>query len=214
MASTTNAPAPVPVRPTQLHPSLRAGLLVAAAVAAVVFVAVALVVWHAHGPVGVDGTYRLELWSPRLHHQAFLGSPQFVFTVAGLLAVVALARRDLFAAALCAVGPALAGLCEIGVKHVVGRTLGSSLSYPSGHATLAAALAAVVAVLAFRAFPWRVAAALSAVVAVLPLVVSVALVRLGWHFPTDVVGGMALGVGVVCGTALLLDRTSRKIRTN
>ena len=29
MASTTNAPAPVPVRPTQLRPSLRAGLWVA-----------------------------------------------------------------------------------------------------------------------------------------------------------------------------------------
>src|SRR5438270_717433 len=149
MATTTATAATAP----RLRAWLRAGLWVATAVSAVVFVAVALVVWHAHGPVGVDGTYRLELWSPRLHHQAFLGSPQFVFTLVGLLAVVTLVRRDLFAAALCAVGPALAGLCEIGAKHVVGRALGTSLSYPSGHATLAGALAAVVAVRARNGVP-------------------------------------------------------------
>jgi undecaprenyl-diphosphatase len=181
---------------------------------AVVFVALAVVVWHVHNAVGLDGTYRLEPGSPFRQHQAYLGSPQFVFTVAGLLALVSLAWRDWFAAALCVVGPALAGLCEIGAKHVVDRTLASSLSYPSGHAALAAGLATAVAILAFRAFSWWRAATLSAVVAVVPVGVSIALVRLTWHYPTDVVGGAALGVGIVCATALLLDRTSRKIRTN
>jgi membrane-associated phospholipid phosphatase len=71
-----------------------------------------------------------------------------------------------------------------------------------------------VAVLAVRALSGRVAAAVSVAVFVIPLVVGLALVRLGWHYPTDVVGGVAVGVGVACGTYVALTRGIRKIRTN
>jgi len=188
----------------ELRPSLLAGLVVATGVSAVVFVWLAVVVWHAHGLVALDGTYGLSLRNTRLERVALLGSPQVVLPVVGVGAVAWWLRGDRFAAVLCAVGPALAGLCETGAKHVVGRTTYSALSYPSGHVTLAAALTAVVAVLSFRAWRWRAAAAVTLVVAVVPVVVGVALVRLGWHFPTDVVGGAALGVGVVSGVAVLL----------
>ena len=215
MVTTTNAPAPAPAGRAPLRPSLRAGLVLATAVSAVVFVALAVVVWHHHGHT-VPSVVTTAPTGVRLQRVAWLGSPQFVFTVAGVMALVALVRRDVFTAVLWAAGPALAGLCGIGAKHLVGRTSGGELSYPSGHATLVAALVAVIAVLAFRAVSWRMATAVSVVLAVVPVAVCVALVRLGWHFRTDVVGGVALGVGVVCGLALVLDRvlTSPKIRTN
>jgi len=210
MATTTSPPE----QGARLGSSLRAGLMVAAVVGVAVFVVLAVAVWHVHGLVSLDGTYRVSLGNPRLERVAWLGSPPFVLTVAGLLAIVSWARRDRLAAVVCAAAPPLAGLCEIGTKHVVVRTLTTGLSYPSGHAALSAALATVVAVVAFRVLEWRAAAAVTAAAAVVPVVVSYAVVRLAWHAPTDVVGGTALGVAIACGIALLLDRTSRKIRTN
>jgi undecaprenyl-diphosphatase len=78
-----------------------------------------------------------------------------------------------------------------------------SLSYPSGHASGIATLAAVALILAWpllarRAHYWALAAGVA-------LVVLVGLTRmwLGVHFLSDVVGGWALGTGWVLLTALV-----------
>jgi len=76
------------------------------------------------------------------------------------------------------------------------------LSYPSGHTTLAAALAALIVVVAYRLGGARATAIAAVPAALIPLAVTIAVVRLGWHYPTDAVGGLALGVGVVTWTAV------------
>jgi undecaprenyl-diphosphatase len=145
---------------------------------------------------------------------AWLGSPLFVLPAVLAVAVVAYARRDDVGVAICVVGPALAGLCELAGKPVVGRLKGDQLSYPSGHCTLAAALAALIVVIAYRLAGARAAAIAVAPAALIPLLVAIAVVRLGWHYPTDAVGGVVLGVGVVCATAVVVPRLYVKNRTN
>ena len=129
-----------------------------------------------------------------LHH------PWVVVTGAVIAAAVAL-PQDWSRSLACLVGPPLALiLCELVFKPAVGRTLGGSLSYPSG-STVGAAALAVAAVLAVPA-RWRALPA--AVGAVYAIWMAVAVVALRWHYPTDAIAGLAFGVGVV----LLVDGLS------
>jgi membrane-associated phospholipid phosphatase len=174
-------------------------------VAAVVFVALAVVVWHGRGPIGIDDLLGGAAFGPRphmlrLHHLTSLGAPLFVVPALVVVAVVAAVRRDAVAVALCAIGPALAGLCVLVAKPTVDRLRGSADSYPSGHATLAAALATTLVLVAYRLGGVRAAAIVAVPATLLAGGVAVAIVRLGWHYPSDAIGGAALGVGVVCGT--------------
>ncbi|MBV9285720.1 MAG: phosphatase PAP2 family protein, partial [Acidimicrobiia bacterium] len=138
----------------------------------------------------------------QLEHVAAAGSPANVTIVVAVVVVAVWAlRRDALAAVVCMAGPTLAGVFSVVAKHGVGRLHGSSLSYPSGHETLAAALGAAVVFAAWR-LGGRRAGAVAAVVAVpYAALVGTALVRLGWHYPTDVIGGVAVGVGFVCAGA-------------
>ena len=79
---------------------------------------------------------------------------------------------------------------------------GGGYSFPSGNA---AASAAAVVALAFlvRSRRTRAAAVVAGTVAVPTY--GAALVYLGWHYPSDVVGGWCLGFA--CATALALTRT-------
>ena len=79
----------------------------------------------------------------------------------------------------------------------MGRTLGGALCYPSG-STVGAAALATAAVLATpaRGRVWTIMAG-----TVYALWVSVSVVALQWHYPTDALAGLAFGVGVV----LLVD---------
>ncbi|MGH9101882.1 MAG: phosphatase PAP2 family protein, partial [Acidimicrobiales bacterium] len=102
----------------------------------------------------------------------------------------------------CVAVPLVTGaLTQLVVKPLVGRHLGSGLSYPSGHAGGAAALA-VVLVLSVAPRWRRLAGALGGLVA---LCVSAAVVRLGWHYPTDALAGLALaaGLGLLADAVLL-----------
>jgi membrane-associated phospholipid phosphatase len=124
--------------------------------------------------------------------------------VAGL-AALALLRRDLRAAALCLAGPALAVvLTDSVLKPLIDRRHGVGLAYPSGHATGAAAVAALSLVLFHRWGGWRSTAWFTPVAVALPLAMGLALVRLGYHYPTDVVGGTAMGVATVIALAVLV----------
>lgn len=75
------------------------------------------------------------------------------------------------------------------------------LGYPSGHAAVSAALAALSAPALprrWRPVPWVTAA-----------VVGASRVYVGAHLPLDVAGGFALGVATGTGTRAVMDRGSR-----
>jgi membrane-associated phospholipid phosphatase len=130
-------------------------------------------------------------------HAVSLRYPTVLVVASVILAGICL-LRDLPRAAACLIGPPLALLaCELAAKPLVGRTLGGALCYPSG-STVGAAALATAAVLATpaRGRVWTIMAG-----AVYALWVSVSVVALQWHYPTDALAGLAFGVGVV----LLVD---------
>ena len=104
---------------------------------------------------------------------------------------------------------ATTGLNDGLFKPLVHRTYLGVLSYPSGHTAATSALAATVAVLLLvppqvaRTGPLRVL--LTGVACMLGCVVAAGVVGLRWHYFTDTVAGAAVGIGTVCGLALLLD---------
>jgi len=101
-------------------------------------------------------------------------------------------------AVACLVGPAVAvGITEYLAKPAVGRMLGGSLSYPSGHMTAAVAL-----ITAFVfAVPPRLKVPAVVLGACASIVVGVALIALRWHWLTDVLAGVAVPVA----TMLVVD---------
>jgi membrane-associated phospholipid phosphatase len=105
--------------------------------------------------------------------------------------------------------PAAVGLDEGLLKPLVHRTYLGNVVYPSGHTTAMITLAATVTVLLLippqpaRAGALRVL--VPAAACVLGAVVAVALIGLRWHYFTDTVAGAAVGIGTVCGLALILD---------
>lgn len=117
-----------------------------------------------------------------------------VVIVAGAVIAAVIARRDRPRALACLLGPPLALVTsELVVKPLVGRSIDGVLSYPSG-STVGAAALATAAVLAAPA-RWRVATAV--VAALYALWMALAVVSLQWHYPTDALGGLAYGAGVV-----------------
>jgi membrane-associated phospholipid phosphatase len=117
-----------------------------------------------------------------------------VVVIGAVVTAAVTVPRDRARALACLVGPPAALLAaELVVKPLVGRTLGGVLSYPSGTTVGAAALATAV-VLATPA-RWRVVA--TVVASVYALWMAVAVVALRWHFPTDALGGLLFGAGVV-----------------
>lgn len=122
------------------------------------------------------------------------------------LAWVALRRRNAVLLSLAA--PALTLAAEKLLKQLVGRRWpGSSvLLYPSGHLAVATALALTLVLIArsARARPSiRLTVAMSASLFV--LVMARARLAQTTHSLSDVVGGVATGVGVTLAVALLLD---------
>src|SRR5664279_1289165 len=134
-----------------------------------------------------------------------LGSLAAVFVVAGLALI---ARRWRMAVELLA-GGLLAYYCASGLKDIIGRGRpaemmsdvvfhgdpAQGLGFPSGHAAVSAALAAVAA--PFLARRWR------RWVWVLPITVGFARIFVGAHLPLDVLGGLrAFGY---CGFRVCAD---------
>jgi membrane-associated phospholipid phosphatase len=136
--------------------------------------------------------------------------PVTVMTVALVLACLAARRRRGAALAGVAV-PVAAALTEFVLKPVIGRTLAGSLSFPSGHATSMFALAVTCAVLLTGQSRPRVPAALRLSLALGAVIiagaVAIAMVGLGFHYFTDIVGGAAVGTAIVLLTAFTLDRS-------
>ncbi len=131
------------------------------------------------------------------------------FIVLGAVVLFGLAfRRDRARAVACLIGPPAALLlCELVAKPLTGRTLGGSLSYPSGSTVGAAALAtAAVLITSAR---WRTVVIV--VASSYAAWMTVAVITLRWHFPTDALAGLAFGAGVVLvmdGLVHLVDARS------
>ncbi len=119
--------------------------------------------------------------------------------IAGAVLAAALAfPSDRRRALACMLGPLLvAVIVEYAAKPAVGRTLEGVLTFPSGNV---ADVSAVVTALVL-AVPRRARFAVAVLAAAVVVAVSVAVIGLRWHYPSDAAGGAVLGVGAV----LLVD---------
>ena len=130
--------------------------------------------------------------------------------LSGVLVVACLLAGRLNGAVLATVAvPATVALNDGLCKPLFHRTYLGALSYPSGHTASIFALAATAAVLLH---PWLRPAgarvlriAVPAAVGVLGCVVALGVIGLRWHYFTDTLAGAAVGIGTVCGLALLAD---------
>lgn len=132
------------------------------------------------------------------------GGDKLVLAPATLLLFVAFPRarrRWWLWVALMIVAPVLEGL----LKQIVARPRPETLSFgfPSGHATAAAAFFGAVVYLA-GSLPRRAACLTVRTVALaVVLLVAVARIMLRAHWPSDTLGGIALGLGLAALAALL-----------
>jgi membrane-associated phospholipid phosphatase len=145
-----------------------------------------------------------------------------------IAALVCLARGWLRGAVLALLAvPVTSGLNDAFLKHLFHRTYLGALTYPSGHAAAASALAMSLTVLLLlapgpaapppgpAAPPPRTSPstglvavlrwAIPAVAWLTVVVVAVGVMGLRWHYVTDTIGGAALGTGTACALALILD---------
>jgi membrane-associated phospholipid phosphatase len=143
----------------------------------------------------------------------WLATPGSLVPAVALSAVIAVAcvyvgRLNGAVLAVVAV-PVAVGLNDGLIKPLVHRTYLGVLTYPSGHTTTMSALAATITVLLL--VPPRSARAGVLRVLILGLMyllgatVAAGVIGLRWHYFTDTLAGAALGIGTVCGLALLLD---------
>jgi membrane-associated phospholipid phosphatase len=132
--------------------------------------------------------------TPLLSHVAHLADPAPYGLIGLALVVLALARRRPRVALAIAVVLVCAPVTSETLKPLLshprpqewlGKGQISAAAWPSGHATAAMALA-LCSVLAAPA-RWRPAAATAG--GLFALAVAYAILALGWHFPSDVIGG-------------------------
>jgi membrane-associated phospholipid phosphatase len=169
-----------------------AGALAVAAVAGLAFV-------HRPWPNRVDTVgFRLlpsDSASRWAHDVVALGS--LTALVVGVVGVFALGMvRDRVRAVACAAAPVLAVLIVQDLaKPLVGRHLGLTgpSSYPSGTVAAVASLATALTLVLPRVTR-PIAALLGAATTALACA---AVVVLRWHYPTDALGGVAVGFGAV-----------------
>jgi len=138
------------------------------------------------------------------------GSPVPVAVLSAAIAVACLLTGQLNGAVLAAAAvPVADGLVEGLLKPLVHRTYLGDVAYPSGHTAAICAVASTVTVLFL--IPPRPARAralqilIPAAACAAGFVVAVTLIGMRWHYFTDTVAGAAVGIGTVCGLALILD---------
>ena len=141
------------------------------------------------------------------HDVAGIGSEIPVVVSVLVFAGWAATRRDWRGVAVALIGPSAAlFLTELVLKPLVDREAANgTYSYPSGHATIVAALATTALLLVYRYVGPRFALLWSPYAIAVAGAVAFAVVALRWHYVTDSVGGVALGVGVVLLVAVVTD---------
>lgn len=145
-----------------------------------------------------------------------LGSlvPMLVLTTVVVLWLWQAKRRRAAAGAIAA--PGLAVVLSNGIKLVFGRVRPDgaqqfalhSFAFPSGHATVAMAVATSIAYVCWRE---RLVGGRLALVAavVIPLLIGVSRTYLDVHWATDVIGGWSLGLLVAAMAAILYEWSHR-----
>ena len=134
--------------------------------------------------------------------------PAIVLSV--ILAVACLITGWLRGAVLAvAAVPVAVGLCEVLIKPLVHRTYIGQVVYPSGHVATIFALAATVTVLVLASprpvMPRWLRILILAVAYLAAVAVVIGVIAVRFHYFTDTVAGAAVGIGTVCGLALVLD---------
>jgi len=160
----------------------------------------------------IDGVIMARL-GPHVHLDELvvtMGNQHTATIICALLVLALLALRRPRAAVLVVVAvPAAIVLTEYLLKPLFDRRLLGDLSFPSGHETVVSAMAfSLIVALTGPARPalpaalrWlAVAVAVAAMLALAP-----ALIALQYHYFTDTIGGVAVGLGTVLTTALGLD---------
>jgi membrane-associated phospholipid phosphatase len=131
--------------------------------------------------------------SPLLIQISKVGRP-WILVLGTLAAALVAVRSDRARALACAGGPLLADvLVEMAFKPLVGRRFEGVLSFPSGNvADVAAVATAWVLAVPRRGKPLAVL-----IGAVVTGGMTVAVIGLRWHYPTDALVGAVFGVGTV-----------------
>lgn len=128
-----------------------------------------------------------------------------VISVLVLGVAVLVWRKRWWDAAFLAVGPELAvGVNEVVLKHLWQRHLHDYLAYPSGHTVQLAAVATGL-VLVTRSTRLRIVEAAAS--ALLLACAAIGMIGLGYHYPTDILGGICAGIAMMA----LLFRVSRAV---
>jgi membrane-associated phospholipid phosphatase len=136
--------------------------------------------------------------------------PTQPFVLLPLIALITLAalfdgRRA--GAMLALVGPAAAVAVNTWVlKPMFDRYYDDHLAYPSGHTVSLVAVLGTLALLARPGLPTRLVVAIGVLLVV---GACVGMIGLGYHYLTDVVGGMAFAVTAILGIAAALDVLAR-----
>ncbi len=150
----------------------------------------------------------LDDWFHRLRHTParwllFFTDPWLIATtlIFSVAIAVYLHRRRL--AVVMVASPLVGLVLETLLKHVIGRTRGGDLAYPSGHTTTVVIVMGMIVLLAGAA-TW--ALVLAATVSVLGMIGQAAT----YHYFTDTLGGVLLGSAVVCVAALAVELDRRQ----
>jgi undecaprenyl-diphosphatase len=198
--------------------ALGIGLLAAAA-------ALALFVWLGYQvrsgePTELDLTIRAavrSLETARLSDvmwgASFYGAPRRLLPLGLAAATVFLLRGWRRGAVLVLVTLAGAGVLDAGLKELFARARPQaffdyyptprSFSFPSGHALFAVCFFGGIAVLLSHRLRGRPAQVLVWAIALVPIIlIGASRVYLGVHYPTDVIGGFAVGIVWVASVAL------------
>jgi membrane-associated phospholipid phosphatase len=189
------------------------------------------VVANGSTPTGLDTAVWNALpypWAPggQFGHQATLlqylntirqlGGPIPVIFLTALLCYCCLAMRRYRGALMLAAGEIGASAFTEVTKPLFNRTIGGSLSYPSGHTTAAFALAiGVVLLLAFppdNRMPASLRVVLSLVAVGTATLVAIGMVAWHQHYFTDTIGGAAVGTGATLAAALVIDYVADRRR--
>jgi membrane-associated phospholipid phosphatase len=176
--------------------------------------------WKSSRPLLFDASadrflsQRSELWHRVAQRLSEVGDPQVFVTITVVVALALILAGDYRAAvaAVASVGLALV-LVEAVLKPFFDRRLPDLVgpTFPSGHSTVAVALAGAVALAAGPSRPlgrllghfWR--RLLVAMVLTVAASIGVAMVVQSSHYLTDVVTGVALGLSIAGCTAILVD---------
>lgn len=166
-----------------------------------------------HVPVGAP-------WLPEIARDITALGSASVLTLLTVLVAIALLLRGRRRLVLLLIASSLAATAlSSGMKHLFGRERPeaayqlmpvSSLSFPSGHSTLSAAVYLLLGLmLATASTSYRAKVYFIAAGAFIPLLVGLTRVYLGAHFPTDVAAGWCVGIAWALGSALIARRLER-----